>query len=97
MTAAISSLVTKNIAPHIHGQPANKSGASFLDILGKKFENISTEGLRIESNINEAVMGKGGLEHIVQDFAEFVTQVEAIKNITDAGISAVKQVVNTPI
>lgn len=71
--------------------------ASFGQILGQQLSHLSGEGRQIETNIHQAVLGKGGLEHVAQDFAEFSAQIEAIKNLADAGIASLKQIINTPI
>lgn len=86
--------MTQSAPPDINKATDN---SSFSNILGQQFAQVAQQGHLIEGNIHEAVMGKGGFEHIAQDFAEFVAQVEAIKNLADAGISAIKQIVNTPI
>lgn len=77
--------------------PPKQGCSAFANILGQQLNQMIDQGRAIEGNMHEAVMGRGGLEHIAQDFSEFIAQFEAIKSIADAGISAVKQLSNTAL
>ena len=78
------------------GNVSKPKSSVFKDMVNQ-VNQLAQQGHHIESSLEKATLGEGGLEHVAQDIAEFSVQIEAVKNIVDASSSAVKSLINTPL